>query len=284
MQVILAETLGMCFGVRDALAIIDDVAHPHEVTIHGELVHNETVLANLQDRGFHMLQEDRRHALPLTDTVLITAHGVSQKERARLQQAGKKLLDTTCPLVERAHQAAHKLREEGRHVLVIGRRGHVEVQGVIEDLDSFDVVQSPAEVSAYPHARLGIMCQTTTPEALVRAIRSEVERRNPSADIHFIDTVCHPTKDHQRALERLLEQVEAVIVVGGRNSNNTRQLVTRCHEKGLPAHHIQSAADLKPEWFTGLDRIGLTAGTSTLEETIKEVHLALENMQVPVGA
>src|SRR5688572_9082261 len=108
MRVIVADVLGMCFGVRDALAAIADIAEPGQVTIHGELVHNEKVLDRLSARGFQMVAEDGRTSLPLTDTVLITAHGVSQKERRRLERAGKKLIDTTCPLVERAHHAAQK--------------------------------------------------------------------------------------------------------------------------------------------------------------------------------
>jgi 4-hydroxy-3-methylbut-2-enyl diphosphate reductase len=275
MQVIKAEVLGMCFGVRDALQILNEVREPKRVTIHGELVHNETVLTQLGARGFQMIQESQRRPLPLTDTVLITAHGVSNRERRRLQAAGKQLVDTTCPLVKRAHDAAQKLQHQGCHVLVIGRRGHVEVQGVVEDLDSFDVIQSVDEVREYPHARLGIMCQTTSPARLVQQIRDAVAQRNPHADIRFVDTVCHPTKDHQKALENLLDRVEAVVVVGGRNSNNTRELVARCQERGLPAYHIQSAADLDAQWFSGLESVGLTAGTSTLDTTIDEVYQRL---------
>src|SRR5262245_27723007 len=162
MRVILADVLGMCFGVRDALAVIEDIDRPAGVTIHGELVHNEKVLDRLHERGFHMVEEDRRTSLPLTESVLITAHGVSQKERRRLEQAGKRLIDTTCPLVTRAHDAARKLQQEGYHVLVIGKPGHVEVRGIVEDLDSYDIVESPADVKTYAHPKLGIMCQTTT--------------------------------------------------------------------------------------------------------------------------
>src|SRR4029077_4006091 len=110
-----ADVLGMCFGVRDALDIIRDIEKPHEVTINGELVHNEKVLAELEARGFHQAAERSRHALPVTDIVLIPAHGISQAERRRLEAAGKWLLDTTCPLVSRAHHAAQKLQQEGYH-------------------------------------------------------------------------------------------------------------------------------------------------------------------------
>jgi len=283
MRIIRADVLGMCFGVRDALEIIAQVDDPEAVTIHGELVHNETVLDDLHARGFRMVGEKQRRELPMTDTVLITAHGVSQTERRRLESAGKKLIDTTCPLVLRAHDAAQKLQSDGYHVLVIGRRGHVEIQGVIEDLVSFDVLQGPEEVRRYPMRKLGIMCQTTTPARLVEAVREAIARLNPDADIRFIDTVCHPTKDHQKALERLLEQVEAVVVVGGRNSNNTRELVARCREKDIPAFHVQSAADLQAEWFHGFETVGLTAGTSTLDETIAEVQHALMEMDAALA-
>jgi 4-hydroxy-3-methylbut-2-enyl diphosphate reductase len=279
MKVIRAEVLGMCFGVRDALQIIRDVAEPESVTIHGELVHNETVLDQLHERGFQMIAENKRtqrRELPVTETVLITAHGISNVERQRLEGAGKKLIDTTCPLVVRAHDAAQKLQSEGCHVLVIGRPGHVEVEGIVEDLHSFNIIQSPEEVQRYPFRKLGIMCQTTTPARLVEAVRSAVARHNQGAEIRFIDTVCHPTKDHQKALERLLEEVEAMVVVGGRNSNNTRELVARCREKGLPAFHIQSSTDLRAEWFRDFATVGLTAGTSTLDETIADVQQTLE--------
>src|SRR5262249_61102773 len=105
--------------------------------------------------------------------------------------------------------------------------------------------------------------------------REAVAARNPGTEVRFLDTVCHPTKDHQKALEALLRQVEAVIVVGGRNSNNTRELVARCREQGVTAYHIQSAADLDPAWFEGLQAVGLTAGTSTLGTTIDEGYRAL---------
>jgi 4-hydroxy-3-methylbut-2-enyl diphosphate reductase len=278
MKIIKADVLGMCFGVRDALAIIKDVREPEAVTIHGELVHNEKVLDDLTDRGFRMIAESQRRPLPVTQTVLITAHGISRKERARLKDAGKELIDTTCPLVTRAHDAAQKLQADGRHVLVIGKRGHVEVQGVIEDLTSFDILQSPDEVRTYPHAKLGVMCQTTTPTPHADAIRAAIATKNPHADIRFIDTICHPTKDHQAALERLMDEVGAMVVVGGNNSNNTRQLVLRCQARGLAAYHVQGPEDLKPEWFDNVEIVGLTAGTSTLDETIDAVEQALQNI------
>jgi 4-hydroxy-3-methylbut-2-enyl diphosphate reductase len=276
MRVIRADVLGMCFGVRDALAVIDKIDDPREVSIHGQLVHNEIVQLRLESRGFAIEDEAQwARSVPATPSVLITAHGISEKERQRLESAGKRLIDTTCPLVTRVHQAARALEREGYHLLVIGRRGHVEVEGITEDLDHFDVIESVEDVKAYPWKRLGIVCQTTATDRHVASIRTAINAQNPDAEIKFIDTVCLPTKEHQRALERLLERSDAVVVVGGRHSNNTRELVARCRERGKPAIHVQSAADLDPAWFRDFATVGLSAGTSTLAETIDDVHRAL---------
>lgn len=282
MNVIRAEVMGMCFGVRDALKVIESVGSPSAVTIHGRLVHNEVVVSDLEGRGFAMTGESDRGGIPSTPVVLITAHGVSDRERARMEAAGKQILDTTCPLVTRAHQAAQRLQTDGFFVLVIGKQDHVEVRGVVEDLDRFEVVGSVEEVRAYSEPKLGIVCQTTVPCHLVARVRTAVKEWNPEAEIRFVDTVCLPTKEHQRSLERLIDRVEAVVVVGGHDSNNTRELVTLCRDRDKPALHVQSAKDLDTEWFRDFGTVGLTAGTSTLDTTIDEVHRAL--LQLPETA
>jgi 4-hydroxy-3-methylbut-2-enyl diphosphate reductase len=270
--------MGMCFGVRDALHVTSLVDQPSQMTIYGELVHNPEVNHRLAEAGFHQVSEDRRDAVIPTPIVLITAHGISHAERARLQASGKAILDTTCPLVRRVHDAALELQKEGRHVILIGKAGHVEVRGVIEDLHHYDVIGELGEVRTYPrYCRLGIVCQTTMPSDTVCEIHSQIERLNPSADIRFIDTVCRPTKLRQRAILNLLDRVEAVVVVGGRNSNNTLRLVEICRQREIPAFHVERAQELMSEWFEGLETVGLTAGTSTLDETIDDVQRALEN-------
>ncbi|HUG94123.1 MAG TPA: 4-hydroxy-3-methylbut-2-enyl diphosphate reductase [Planctomycetaceae bacterium] len=274
MRILRAEALGLCFGVRDALAAADSVENPADVTIHGELVHNEAVLVQLDARGFGRSAEGRRD-VPPTPAVLVTAHGISDRERARLIAAGKRLIDTTCPLVRRVHEAAQNLQADGFHVLVIGRREHVEVRGIIEDLNSCDVLETAADVRRFNQRRLGIVCQSTTPPELARAIRAAVRARNPDAELRFIDTICQPTRDRQRALERLCDRVDCLVVVGGRNSNNTRRLVELAERRGVPAVHVQSAADLCSEWFAGCRVVGLTAGTSTLDETVDAVERRL---------
>ncbi len=225
-----------------------------------------------------MTPEADRRAIPETPEVLITAHGISRRERRRLEDAGKRLIDTTCPLVELVHESAQRLAAAGFHVIVIGRPGHVEVQGVIEDLDEYEIVSQVVDVKTWPHDRLGIVCQTTVPPWLVEQIRDAIRAQNPHAEIRFQNTICQPTRDRQRAVERLCRLVDAVVVVGGANSNNTQQLVALCRRQGTPAFHVQSADDLIASWFEDCETVGLTAGTSTLDVTIEAVHERLRNL------
>ena len=272
--------MGMCFGVRDALKMVDDVADPTKVTIHGELVHNPRVIYQLGVAGFSQSSEEKRDNTPDTPQVLITAHGISDRERVRLESSSKELIDTTCPLVRRAHDAAMQLAAEGRHVLLIGKPGHVEVQGIVEDLQSHDVVPSVEAVREYTSKMLGIVCQTTMPSSLLDEIRERISLLNGDADIRFIDTVCHPTKRRQQAILALIQNVDAVVVVGGKNSNNTRRLAALCEQHGVPALHVECVGELNPNWFDGHEVIGLTAGTSTLDSTITAVETRLASMVV----
>ena len=278
MNVIRAEEMGMCFGVRDALKVAGSVVDPARVTIHGELVHNPEVNRRLSEAGFRQVAEGDRDPPASTPLVLITAHGISDRERRRLEAAGKRLIDATCPLVRRVHEAAQGLEAEGRHVLIIGKAGHVEVQGVAEDLEHCTVIGDESEVRAYADPRLGVVCQTTMPPDVVDHIDARIRLLNPGADIRLVDTVCLPTRLRQRAMLDLLARVGAVVVVGGRHSNNTRRLVELCRHHGTPVQHVESAADLDPGRFEGVATVGLTAGTSTLDETIEEVHRALEQI------
>ncbi|MCP4195448.1 MAG: 4-hydroxy-3-methylbut-2-enyl diphosphate reductase [Planctomycetaceae bacterium] len=278
MKIIRAAALGMCFGVRDALQIANGVSDPSQVTIHGELVHNRKVNERLSKAGFLQTPEDKRHETIQTSRVLITAHGISQVERQRLADAGKEVIDTTCPLVLNVHKAALELQAEGRHVLLIGKAGHVEVQGVVDDLDSFDVIESVQQVKHYESESLGIVCQTTMPSDTVTEVCTYIQLHNPLANIRFIDTVCDPTKRRQRAMGELLQQVDAMVVVGGHNSNNTRRLVELCHDKQTPVVHVEDASELEGAWFDDVTVVGLTAGTSTLDETVDAVQHVLEKI------
>jgi 4-hydroxy-3-methylbut-2-enyl diphosphate reductase len=283
MRVIRAATMGMCFGVRDALEAMGHIPDPTRVTVHGELVHNEDVLRGLQGRGFAMTPEVGRTSLPLTDQVVITAHGVSERERQRLLDAGKELIDTTCPLVRRVHDAARTLQDEGRFVLVIGRPDHVEVLGIVGDLERYAVVPDSRSVRDYGEPRLGVISQSTTTPNEAGRVLGAIRAANPDADIRYVDTICRPTKERQQAARELIDQVEALVVVGGRHSNNTRQLARLAAERGVPVAHVQTADDLDPDWLAPFHVVGLTAGTSTPDSTIDAVEGALMRMGSQFG-
>lgn len=284
MRVLRASALGMCFGVRDALTAMESIDQPALVSVAGELVHNPAVLDHLARRGFQQQAESDRQTLPTTPIVLITAHGTSNRRLALLQAAGKQVVDTTCPLVRRVHEGAQQLAAEGRLVLLIGRQGHVEVAGVVEDLAHYEVVGSVEQVREYASRRLGIVCQTTMPPELVRRLTTEIALHNPLADIRLIDTVCRPTRERQQAVLELLPKVDAMVVVGGRNSHNTRQLAALCQAQGVPALQVEHAGELAEDWFADCGVVGLTAGTSTLDSTIDQVQAVLVNMQPNAGA
>jgi 4-hydroxy-3-methylbut-2-enyl diphosphate reductase len=236
------------------------------------------VQSELAERGFAAVPEEGREGALATTDVLVTAHGISDRERRALHDRGHRLVDTTCPLVRHAHGEARRLAAEGRHVIVLGRRGHVEVRGLCGDLDSFTVVGTPGDVAPWPYAALGVVCQTTMPPAEAALLLDAIERANPQANVAFADTICEPTKRRQQALRDLLGRVDAVVVIGGARSHNTRQLAEACRAAGARVLQVRDAGELEPSFFAGCETVGLTAGTSTPDATIEAVAAALASM------
>jgi len=271
MKVILAEHFGMCFGVRDAIAQAEQLATDGPLTILGELVHNPVVRERLSAQGVHEASLDETGST--STRVMITAHGASDTKRSAWRATGAEVFDGTCPLVHHAHEQLRRLVAAGFFPVVIGKCGHVEVNGLVEDFPDAVVLNSPEDISLLPdRARYGIISQTTQPIDFVREIVELVRRAHPEAEVRFVDTVCKPTKDRQTALRDWIEVVDAIVVVGGRTSNNTRQLVKTCRATGKLTFHIERADELRADWFRRIDVVGLTAGTSTLPETVHAVH------------
>jgi 4-hydroxy-3-methylbut-2-enyl diphosphate reductase len=261
----------MCFGVRDAIAQAEQLARQGPLTILGELVHNPVVRERLRAQGIGETSFDQTRSR--STRVMITAHGASDKKRAEWRAAGFDVADGTCPLVRNAHEQLKQLAAAGFFPVVIGKSGHVEVEGLIGDFLEAIVISTRDDISKLPQrARYGIVSQTTQPIDFVRDIVDLIRRSNPDAEVRFVDTVCRPTKDRQFALRKLIAEAEAVVVVGGRKSNNTRQLVETCRAAGKTAFHIERAEELRANWFAKIDIVGLTAGTSTLPETVRAVH------------
>lgn len=273
MKIQRATHLGMCFGVRDAIALAKEQGDETPLTILGDLVHNETVLTDLRENG---IQIARQASEIKTETVMITAHGTSQNSLNQLKERNHTVIEATCPLVHFAHRSLKKLVDAGFHPIIIGKRDHVEVRGMTDDLRDFDVVLSEADIAAleeYP--RLGIISQTTQPIERVCHLVGLIQQRFPRTEIRFIDTVCQPTKNRQTAAEEIAKQSDVVIVIGGAHSNNTHELVKTCSLHCARVHHVKTADDLRAEWFSRADKIGITAGTSTPDSVIAAVELRL---------
>jgi 4-hydroxy-3-methylbut-2-enyl diphosphate reductase len=276
MRILRASHLGMCFGVRDAIALAEQRAEAEPLTILGDLVHNETVLADLRSKGIATANDP---AQVTTRTVLVTAHGASERSIARTRALGLDVVEATCPLVHVAHRAVRALVRDGYHPVIVGHRAHVEVRGLTEDLDAFDVVLTESDVLALePRPRFGIAAQTTQPLEKVRRLVVCIRQRFPDASVRFIDTVCRPTKERQAAAADLARASDAVVIVGGAGSNNTRELVETCRRFCVRVHHIQADADVRAEWFHETDTVGLTAGTSTPDDVVDRVERRLREI------
>lgn len=277
MRITVAESLGMCFGVRDAVELALANPDPRELTILGELVHNPEVLRRLGEVGIRSASSP--NAPVATEQVMITAHGTSDRQLAGLRARGLRVLDATCPLVRHAHRSLRRLVAQGYFPVVIGRADHVEVRGLVGDLDDYAVVLKSDDLEPLAgRPRLGVVSQTTQPLDLVRALVARIRGRFPQAEVKFVDTVCQPTKERQEAARRLAAEVDVMVVIGGRSSNNTLQLARSCAAQGATTYQVENAADLHADWFAGAEHVGVTAGTSTPDTTIAEVVEALRQI------
>ncbi|HON06689.1 MAG TPA: 4-hydroxy-3-methylbut-2-enyl diphosphate reductase [Verrucomicrobiota bacterium] len=280
MRIFKANHLGMCFGVRNAITLANKVATTSQFSVLGELVHNNIVLDELRNKGVHfanLFQEIKY------DTVMITAHGCSQKTIASLQSRGYQVLQATCPLVKYVHKTVRQFVENGFHPIIIGRRDHSEVRGVVEDLDEYDVVLSAEDIfNLKERKRYGVVSQTTQPINYVLELVDLLKNRFPDSEVCFVDTVCAPTKQRQDSAIELANQCDVVVVIGGRKSNNTKELVNTCARYCKRVYHIENADELMIEYLMGAETIGITAGTSTPDETIdlveKKMRLFVEKL------
>jgi 4-hydroxy-3-methylbut-2-enyl diphosphate reductase len=282
MKILRAAHLGMCFGVRDAVALALAQADAGPLTILGDLVHNPTVLRTLEAKGVAIAQDVAQVA---TSTLMVTAHGASRRTLARTRARGLTVVEATCPLVHAAHRAVAALARDGYHVVIVGQRDHVEVRGLTGDLDSFDVVLDEADVFALgEHPRFGVAAQTTQTIERVRHLVEVIRRRFPRSEVRFLDTVCAPTKERQSAAIDMARRADVVIVVGGRASNNTRELLSTCGRYCARVHHVETEADIRLEWLDAAEVVGVTAGTSTPDEVVDLVEARIRQIDAEIQA
>jgi (E)-4-hydroxy-3-methyl-but-2-enyl pyrophosphate reductase len=282
LEVIVAETLGFCFGVKIAVEKAEKAAREGsgKVQILGPIVHNPQQIKKLEEQGIVSINSIAE-AEP--GTVLIRAHGVPPETMKEIERRGDlQVIDATCPLVKVQQDYAKKLAAEGYRVIIIGEKDHPEAIGVKGHAGDALIVESVEDAESLPYSstKLGVVVQTTMYPEKVEKIVAKLFHK--TYELRVYNTICKPTKERQPAAQRVARMVDVMVVVGGKNSSNTKRLAEVCQESGAPTYHVEYPSELKEEWFKKngkwVERVGLTAGASTPDFVIQEVYDALKKM------
>lgn len=277
MKVIMAPQAGFCFGVKRALEATLGKAGDNYQPVYtlGPLIHNPQVVQDLANKGITAVNDIREID---NGMVIIRSHGVGPEILQAAAGRNLEIIDATCPFVKKAQQLARELHEQGYRVVVVGDKQHPEVTGLVGWTDNTGlVVESPEEAGSLPAAeKYGVISQTTQPEENFNGIVQVLKKK--AAEVKAYNTICHATRERQEEAVKLAEKVDAMVVVGGKNSANTQKLARLCQKTGTPTYHIETAGDLDNIDFTYMSKVGLTAGASTPDWIIEEVKRKMEEM------
>ncbi len=277
MQVILAKSAGFCFGVKRATQMAFEAAGKEQKTFTlGPIIHSPQVVHKLEDLGVGVVNDlSGVH----DGTVIIRSHGVLASEMEEAQRKQLEIVDATCPFVKKAQEYVQYLSDAGYSVLVVGDADHPEVQGIVSygGKDRIYVVASGDEVRKLPKmGKMGVVAQTTQSFDNLRSVVTECLRRG--GEVRVFNTICDATAVRQQEATELAQQVDCMVVIGGYNSANTRRLAEICTDLQPRTHHIETASEINPEWFRGVERVGVTAGASTPKWIIDDVMARLEEI------
>nr|WP_234701953.1 bifunctional 4-hydroxy-3-methylbut-2-enyl diphosphate reductase/30S ribosomal protein S1 [Desulfotomaculum nigrificans] len=276
MEVRVAGKAGFCYGVKRAIEMTLAAAAEEKGPIYtlGPLIHNPRVVQDLAQKGIKEI-----NSLDQVDggTVIIRSHGVSPEVFRQAADKGIKIIDATCPFVGRAQKFAREMAEKGLPVYIVGDPGHPEVQGILGWSGGKGIViENADQISQVDHSKVGLVAQTTQPVANYQGVVEALKQQGVEVDAR--NTICLATGERQRAALELAKQVDVMVVVGGRESANTKKLAKICRESGTPTYHVESAAELQEEWFRGVKTAGLTAGASTPDAIIEEVKRRMKEL------
>ncbi|MBX3603385.1 MAG: 4-hydroxy-3-methylbut-2-enyl diphosphate reductase [Rubrivivax sp.] len=273
-EVLLAEPRGFCAGVDRAIEIVERALKKHGAPIYvrHEIVHNTYVVADLRAKGAIFIEDLAE--VPPGATLVFSAHGVSQAVRREAAARGFQVFDATCPLVTKVHVEVAKLAKEGYEFIMIGHKGHPEVEGTMGQLsDGIYLVEEVADVAQVrPRGdKLAVVTQTTLSVDDAADILAEVKRCFPRVREPKQQDICYATQNRQDAVKVLAPAVDVVIVVGSPTSSNSNRLRELAQRLGTAAYMVEGAEDLRPEWFAGRRRVGLTAGASAPDILVQQV-------------
>lgn len=272
-----ARYAGVCYGVERALGMAEKAADEARKPVNtlGPLIHNPLVVNDLESIGVGTASNVSEVE---EGTLIIRAHGVVPSVVEDARTRGLDVLDATCPYVKKVHNAAERLVREGYQLIVVGESGHPEVEGIMGHAgDDAHVVSVPGDLDAIDLSRkVGVVVQTTqTPGALVDVV-AELSKR--TMDLRVINTICSATQERQDSAAELARRVDAMIVVGGKNSGNTRRLAEICTAACPKTHHIEDASEIEAAWFDGVSHIGVTAGASTPASHIERALVRMRSL------
>ena len=273
MEVILAEHLGFCYGVKRAIKIAKKNAGGKSCTL-GPIIHNPQMVERLKSEGVGMTEDLNSVS---EGTIIIRSHGVGPQTYEEIQRRGLNLVDATCTHVKKAQLSAKELADGGYSVVIIGEKKHPEVKSIFEwTNNTATIIENETEAENFaPCQKLGIVSQTTISEEHFNKVILKL--LNKSKDIRILRTICTATEQRQKAAMELADKVDVMIVVGGKNSANTTKLAKLCKSK-CRTYHIETAEEISPEWFNQCKKIGITAGASTPDWIIREVSLKCQRI------
>ena len=292
-RIVLADTMGYCWGVRRTLEIIQEAGDPLDpVATIGDVIHNPQVVDRLRARGVDTAESIREAADRGFRRVAITAHGAGPHMTDEAREAGVELLDTTCPLVKKVQRMAQKLAKQGYTVIVYGDGDHPEVKGIVgwsgtsrvyaakkvRDLPWTAPRGSGATNGTTPPRKVAVVSQTTkNTDEFLRFVTDLTALVSPEGgEVRIANTICQPTFERQNALKKLAGEVDLIFAIGGHKSSNTARLAEVGRQIGVESHHIERPEDIDDGWLHGKDAVGITAGASTPDDVIQSVIHALE--------
>jgi 4-hydroxy-3-methylbut-2-en-1-yl diphosphate reductase len=274
-EVLLAEPRGFCAGVDRAIEIVERALAKfgRPIYVRHEIVHNTHVVNDLKERGAIFIEE--LDEVPAGATLVFSAHGVSQAIQHEAERRGFRIFDATCPLVSKVHVEVAKLHKEGYEFIMIGHKGHPEVEGTMGQLDSgIHLVEDVADVARVQPGqtdKLAVVTQTTLSVDDAAEIAAAIKARFPHIREPKQQDICYATQNRQDAVKVMSRQVDAVVVVGSPTSSNTNRLRELAERLGVPAHMVEDASELRDDWFAGRARVGVTAGASAPEDLVQGV-------------
>jgi len=282
MELLLANPRGFCAGVDRAIEIVERALELHgsPIYVRHEVVHNKFVVDDLRKKGAIFIED--LADVPRGCILIFSAHGVSQVVRQEAEARGLKVFDATCPLVTKVHIEVSRMRQQGKEIVMIGHAGHPEVEGTMgQSEDGMYLVESPEDVALLnvnDEHNLAYVTQTTLSVDDASAIIAALKTRFPFIIGPKKDDICYATQNRQDAVKLLVKQSDVVVVVGSPNSSNSNRLREVAANVGVPAYLVNDAGELQPEWFSGIERVGISAGASAPEILVQGVITRLLQM------